>query len=257
MGGFYFVYCIITVMNYLYLEEVDSTNKYAKEGINDINDMTVVYTYKQTAGRGRLQRKWSYMGEDNIYASVVLKPSSKYKEVYSNLTQLLCVVLAEVFEEYGITPQIKWPNDIRVNRKKISGILAEAVGINNKQKGYLLQGLVLGFGVNLNTKTEILSNIDQPATSLNIETGKYIDKKIFLKKVTEKFCLYYNKFLEEGFLLIREDYKRRAEFLNKEVAVSVFDKTYIGIAEDVTPNGALKLRDKNNEERILLIGDIL
>ena len=244
-------------MDYLYLEKVDSTNKFAKEWINDISDMTVVYTFKQTAGRGRLQRKWSFMGEDNIYASIVLKPSSEYKEVYSNLTQLLCVVLSEVFEEYGIEPQIKWPNDIRVNGKKISGILAEGVGVNDKEKGYLLQGLILGFGVNLNTKIEILSKIDQPATSFNIETGKFIDKEIFLKKVTEKFCLYYNKFIEEGFLLIREDYLRRAEFLNKEVAVKVFDKTYTGIAEDVTPNGALKLRDKNNEEHILLIGDIL
>lgn len=239
-------------MNYLYLEEIDSTNKFSKSEIKNIEDFTVVYTYKQTSGRGRLQRKWSYTGEDNIYASIVLKPSSEYKEVYSNLTQLLCVVLAEVFEEYGVEPKIKWPNDIKVNGKKISGILAE--GVNN---GKYLEGLVLGFGVNLNTKIEILSKIDQPATSLNIETGEFIDKEVFLKKVTEKFCLYYNRFIEEGFLLIRDDYLRRAEFLNKEVAVKVFDKTYSGIAEDVTPNGALKLRDKNNQEHILLIGDIL
>ena len=244
-------------MDFLYLEEIDSTNKYAKEGVNDIKDMTVVYTFRQTAGRGRLQRKWSYMGEDNIYASIVLKPSSEYKDVYSNLTQLLCVVLAEVFEEYGVEPKIKWPNDIRINGKKISGILAEGVGVNDKEKGYLLQGLVLGFGVNLNTSNEILDKIDQPATSLNIETGKYIDKEKFLKNVIDKFCLYYNNFIEEGFLLIREDYLRRAEFLNKEVAVKVFDKTYEGIAEDVTSDGALKLRDKNNKEHILLIGDIL
>ena len=239
-------------MRFLYLEEIDSTNKFAKEGINNIPDKTVVYTYKQTAGRGRLQRKWSYAGEDNIYASIVLKPSNQMKEVYSNLTQLLCVVLAEVFEEYGIVPKIKWPNDIRVNGKKISGILAE--GVN---EGAFLKGIVLGFGVNLNVPQEILDNIDQPATSLNIETGKFIDKEIFLKKVTDKFCLYYNKFIEEGFGLIREDYKKRAEFLNKYVSVKVFDKTYEGKAVDVTENGALKLVDKENKEHILLIGDIL
>ena len=194
-------------MNFLYLEETDSTNKYAKERINSISDGTVVYTFKQTAGRGRLQRKWSYAGEDNIYASIVLKPSNEYKEVYSNLTQLLCLALAEVFEEYGVEPKIKWPNDIRINGKKISGILAEAVGVNDKEKGYMLQGLVLGFGVNLNTSKELLEKIDQPATSLNIETGKFIDKNAFLKNVIDKFCLYYNSFIEEGFLLIREDLK--------------------------------------------------
>jgi len=240
-------------MNFLYLEEVDSTNKYAKERINDIPDQTVVYTYNQTAGRGRLQRKWSYAGKDNIYASIVLKPSNRMKEVYSNLTQLLCVALAEVFEEYKIEPKIKWPNDIRVNGKKISGILAEA---SATQDG-TLQGIVLGFGVNLNTKEDFLSKIDQPATSLNIETGKFIDKEEFLKKVIDKFCLYYNNFIEEGFLLIRDDYIRRAEFLNKSVSVKVFDKIYDGIAMDVTLNGALRLKDNDNNEHILLIGDIL
>ena len=240
-------------MNYLYLEEIDSTNKFAKEGINDIPDSTVVYTYRQTAGRGRLQRKWNYAGEDNIYASIVLKPSNHMKEVYSNLTQLLCVVLAEVFEEYGVEPKIKWPNDIRINGKKISGILAEA---STAQDG-CLKGLVLGFGVNLNVQKEVLESIDQPATSLNIETGKYVDKEDFLKKVITKFCLYYNRFIEEGFLLIREDYKRRAEFLNQDVSVKVFDKTIEGKAVDITDNGALKIVDKDNKEQILLIGDIL
>ena len=239
-------------MNFLYLEEIDSTNGYAKKNISDIKDKTIVYTYRQTAGRGRLNRKWCYSGEDNIYASIVLKPSEHMKDVYSNLTQLLCVVLTEIFEEYGTKPTIKWPNDIKINGKKISGILAE--GVN---EGNILRGIVLGFGVNLNVPQDVLDNIDQPATSLNIETGKFINKEIFLKKVTEKFCLYYNRFIEEGFLLIREDYKRRAEFLNQEVSVRVFDKIYEGKAVDVTENGALKLTDKNNKEQILLIGDIL
>ena len=240
-------------MDFIYLEEIDSTNKYAKDNITDIADGTVVYTFNQTAGRGRLDRKWSYAGKDNIYASIVLKPSGKMKEVYSNLTQLLCLVLSEAIEEYNVYPKIKWPNDLRVNGKKISGILAEAVTSND---GFL-EGLILGFGVNLNAEKEFLESINQPATSLNIEAGTFIDKKIFLKNVTDKFCLYYNDFIEEGFGLIREAYKQRAEFLNKEAAVKVFDKIYEGKAVDVTENGALKLINNNNEEQILLMGDIL
>lgn len=240
-------------MKYLYLDTVDSTNKYAKENVKNIQDETVIYTYKQTAGRGRLQREWNFTGEDNIYASIVLKPSDEMHEVYSNLTQLLCLNLAQVMEEYGVEPKIKWPNDIRINGKKVSGILAEGV-ISSIGK---LEGIVLGFGVNLNTSQNILDKINQPATSLDIETGKFVDKEIFLKKVIEKFFLLYNRFIEEGFLLIREDYKKRAEFLNKIVAVQVFNKTYEGAAIDVTPKGALQIKDKNNQEHILLIGDIL
>ena len=175
------------------------------------------------------------------------------KDVYSNLTQLLAVVLAEVFEEYGIEPKIKWPNDIKVNGKKISGILAETAC---SEHGNLI-GIILGFGVNLNASEDNLKQINQPATSLNIETGTSISKEEFLQKVLSKFCLLYNSFIEEGFLLIRDDYIRRAEFLNKKVSVKVFDKIYEGGAVDITKDGALKIIDNNNKENILLIGDIL
>lgn len=239
-------------MNLFYLEEVESTNKYAKENIKNFADKTVIFTSNQTAGRGRLERKWSYLGKDNIYASIILKPSNEMREIYSNLTQYLCLVLAETFEEYGVVPKIKWPNDIQVSGKKISGILAEGVITSNA-----LEGLVLGFGVNLNCDKNLLEEINQPATSLNIETGMEIDKEKFLKTLLDKFCLRYDKFIEEGFLLIKDDYIKRAGFLNKEVTVRVFDKEICGIAKDITDNGALKLVDKDENEHVLLIGDIL
>mgnify|MGYP004561441815 CR=1 FL=1 len=239
-------------MKLFFLEEVDSTNKYAKEHIKEFEDKTLIYTDNQTNGRGRLDRKWSYGGKDNIYASIVLKPSSEMKEIYSNLTQYLCVVLAKTFEEYGVEPKIKWPNDIQIHGKKISGILAEGV----IEKG-MLQGLVLGFGINLNTKKEFLDKINQPATSLNVEIGEFVDREIFLKKLLENFCLMYDRFIEDGFLLIKNDYIRRAGFLNKEVTVKVFDKELCGMAEGVTDSGALILKDKKDEKHILLMGDIL
>ena len=239
-------------MRRVYLDTVDSTNKWAKEHISELEDKTVVYTYNQTAGRGRLNRTWNNIGTDNIYASVILKPSNRMEEVYSNLTQYLCVVLAETFEEYGVMPKIKWPNDIQINGKKISGILAE--GVNDGEK---LKGLILGVGVNLNSSKEILDQINQPATSLNIEIGEEIDKEDFLKKLTDKFCLLYDKFIEEGFLLIKECYIKRASFLGKNVSVKVFDKIVEGKAVEITDNGALKIVDKNNKEHTLLIGDIL
>ena len=239
-------------MELLFLDKVDSTNKYAKEHLSDIRDKTLVYAGVQTAGRGRLQRKWNTNSGENIYASIILKPSKELKEVYANLTQYLSLILAETFEEYNIKSTIKWPNDVRINRKKISGILAESVIEKNE-----LKGIVLGFGVNLNCTKDEMENIDQPATSLNLETGMKFDREIFLKKVIDKFCLRYNKFIEEGFLLIREDYKKRAEFLNMPISVRVFDSEISGIAKDITDNGALKIIDKNNKEHVLLIGDIL
>ena len=243
-------------MDFIYLEEIDSTNKFAKEHLSELKDRTTIYANVQSAGRGRLERKWVTNFGKNIYASIVLKPSKDLKDVYSNLTQYLSLVLSEVIEEYtspyNVYAKIKWPNDVRINGKKISGILAESV----IEKGEL-KGIILGFGVNLNCSKKDLEKIDQPATSLNIETDMKIDREIFLKKVVDKFCLRYNKFIEEGFSLIREDYIRRAEFLNTPVTVSVFDKKISGIAIDITEQGALKIVDENNKEHVLLIGDIL
>lgn len=239
-------------MELLFLEQVDSTNKYAKENINFLNDSTLIYANRQTNGRGRLNRKWNDLSGTNIYASIVLKPSIAMSEVYSNLTQYLSVVISEVLEEYNINSKIKWPNDVLVDGKKICGILAEAVFNENK-----LQGLILGFGLNLNATKKDLNNINQPATSLNIELGVEINREEFLKKIIDNFCLRYNKFIEEGFLLIREEYKKRAIFLNNQVKVKVFDKEISGIVKDITENGALKLIDEDKKEHVLLIGDIL
>ena len=150
-------------MKYYYLENVDSTNKFAKDNLSNLDNMSIIYTSNQTNGKGRLGRKWNFQGADNIYATIVIKPETQFKEVYSNLTQYLCVILAQIFEEYGVNPQIKWPNDIRIHSKKISGILAEAIIEKD-----IVKGLILGFGINLNCKKESLAQINQPATSLNI-----------------------------------------------------------------------------------------
>ncbi len=254
-------------MERVYLEKVDSTNKWAKESINSLENLTVVYTYNQTSGRGRLDRKWNYMGEGNIYASIVLKYHGTMREVYSNLTQYLCLVLAEVFEEYGVYAKIKWPNDLRVNGKKICGILAEGVNIGvgvNDGAGVNAEGngevhttaVILGFGINLNCSQEDMDKIDQPATSLNILTGMEIDKEHFFQRVLDKFCLEYDNFIKGGFKFIRKAYKERFEFLNKQIRINVFDKTVEGEAIDITDQGALKILN-NGEEQILYIGDIL
>ncbi len=236
----------------IYLEEVDSTNCHAKEHLNIIDDRSVVYTYKQTAGRGRFDRKWKFTGEDNIYASFVLKPSKHILPCYSNLTQYLSVILTRLIEEYELTPKIKWPNDVLINGKKVAGILSESTVRGNE-----LFGIVLGVGVNLNGGENVFEDIEKPATSIALESGKIVDKDEFLKKLYSKFFLYYDKFLDEGFPMIREEYLSKSSFLNKTIKVSGIGHVTEGQAIDVTNEGALVLRDSNEQIITLWIGDIL
>lgn len=243
-------------MNIIYFDKIDSTNTYAKTNIDALADKTVISTNMQTQGRGRFTRTWVNVGSDNIYMTIVLKPSENFSEVYSNLTQYLSVVLCRVLEgladPYTLEPKIKWPNDVLLNGKKVSGILAETV-----IRGGKLKGIVLGIGVNLNAPQEILSQIDRPATAINIELGKDICKQEFLEKLLVEFFKGYDSFLKNGFQSIKAEYVKRASFLNQELDISIFNKIQSGFSKDVDNNGALVLVDKDGVEHFINMGEIV
>lgn len=234
-------------MKYLHLEQINSTNNYCKENIDSLDDKTIVYTSNQTQGRGRFNRNWVDLGSENIFMSYVLKPSKELKPVYSNLTQYTGLKLAETFIEYNIEPKIKWPNDILINGKKISGILAETVFRNNE-----LKGIIIGVGLNLNADAKDFEQIDKPITALNIETNSSIDKIEFLNKFTNIFFKDYENFLKKGFLYIKKDYEKYINFLGKEITINNLNEKITGIAEKITNDGAIVI---NNKE--FFTGDIL
>lgn len=240
-------------MNIIQLEEVSSTNLYAKENLDSFEDKTVIIAISQTSGRGRFDRKWVDLGEGNLFMTIVLKPSNSFEEVYANLTQYLSVVLTKILEEYGLSPKIKWPNDVLVNDAKISGILCETV-----MQGTNFKGLVLGIGVNLNADKGDLKQIkEKVATALNIELEReYVDKNLFTEKLLNEFFKNYEEFLKQGFLMIKKEYIERCNFLGKEISVKVFNDKKSGIAKTINDNGELVIK-KNNDEFILTMGDIL
>ena len=238
-------------MNEIFLEVVDSTNLYGKNNLKDLSDKTVIRAAHQTSGRGRLERSWIDMGDNNLFMSFILKPSSSFNEKYSNLTQYLSVVLCDVLESFGLIPQIKWPNDVLVNGKKIAGILCETV-----MQGAKFNGLVLGVGVNLNSSFDSLETVDKPATALNLEIGREIDVEQFKNILVAEFFSNYDEFLDKGFEFIKSKYISHACFLHKEISVQSMNKKNKGVAKSVTDNGELVLEDKG-KIFVLTIGDIL
>ncbi|MBR3889564.1 biotin--[bacterium] len=239
-------------MKLIHIEEISSTNDYVKQNIQNLEDMSVVYADRQTNGHGRLGRTWVDTGDDNLFMTIVLKPFKDLNPIYSNFTQYLSVILALVLEEeYNLSAQIKWPNDVLINGKKIAGILSEGT-----TKGDEFLGLALGLGVNFNTKPETLALIDKPATSIFAETGMKIDKEIFIKKLLNKFCLLYDSFIKNGFLSVKNLYVERAFFLGKDITINVLGELHSGTAENITDEGSLILNEDNNA-RVYLVGDIL
>ncbi len=231
--------------NILYFETLDSTQTYLKNNFEKLDDKTVVVTEEQTAGRGRFDRHWiSQPG--GLYFSILLKPTQT--DFLANLTQLMALSVCQAAEKYALQPNLKWPNDVQVNGKKICGILSEAIA----QNGHIAC-VVLGAGINVAQKD--LSHVGQPAVSLR-ELGVAVDKNQFLQDVLDLFFQSYPAVLAEGFAVIRPAYIERFPFLGKQIAVRNGSSAVTGMAHDLSPRGTLLLKTSSGTQEIL-IGDLL
>ena len=239
-------------ITFIDFEELSSTNTYALENIKNLNDKSVVFAHSQTQGRGRFDRIWNSDNSSNLYFSIILKPTDIIDEKLplANLTQYMSLILCEVLESYGVKAQIKWPNDVLVSGKKIAGILAET-----SVKGQTFKGLVLGVGVNLNLSQKEIENINQPATSLNLELGQDIDKDTFLKCLIEAFFENYEEFLASGFSLIKKEYAERCFFLGSQIKINEFNQSYDAVANGINDDGTLNVKIADKAKNIS-IGDI-
>lgn len=231
---------------------IDSTNIYGKTNFDTLEDRTAIIADEQTHGKGRFNRVWVSNNSSNIYLSLVLKPQNI--TYIANLTQYMSVATAKVLSTYNVQPQIKWPNDVLIKNKKICGILSEGVLKNHKPSG-----VVLGIGINLNYDPETINKIDRPATSLNIETGKNINKEEFLQKLLNTFFENYENVIQYGFETFKEDYLKYTDFLGKTVYIQQRDndKKEQYIAKNIDNNGNLIVIDSQNKEKIIYSGDLI
>lgn len=180
-------------MDIIKFKEVESTSVWARKNLEDLADFNVISADIQTLGHGQFERKWfsSDKNGGNIYISIILKPDNITH--LNELTRFTSYIGAKTIEGYGIKAQFKYPNDILINGKKIAGILAESVFIGN-----IFKGVIVGIGINLNLDSEEVKNIDIPATSISIESGKNIKKDEFLEKFLHNFKKEYDDFLKNG-----------------------------------------------------------
>lgn len=233
------MYCITE------FECLPSTNLYAKENADILDDNTVISARAQTAGRGRKERKW-VSDAGGLYFSVILKNTSAGGA--QNLTQAMSIALCKAIEKHGGKPDIKWPNDVLLNKKKVCGILGEAVIKENA-----LCALVLGAGVNI-AQTD-LGSIDQPATSLYKEGLADINCGDFLDEILREFYALLPRVKANGFEGIKEEYVKRCPWIGRQVYVKEqnIEGTALGLARD----GALIIKDASGLEHKIITGDMI
>jgi BirA family biotin operon repressor/biotin-[acetyl-CoA-carboxylase] ligase len=167
-------------MEWVFLEETDSTNRVAKElARQGAPHGTAVLAKRQTAGRGRLGRSF-FSPEGGLYLSVILRPQCKPDDL-ALMTPMAAVAVCRALEELCIAPRIKWVNDLYLGDKKLCGILCEGCG----------DAVIVGIGLNLYTP-EGGFPADIPATALDVPVDRMV-----LAEAIRKQLLQPGDFLEE------------------------------------------------------------
>lgn len=233
--------------------ELDSTNRYACARLRELADGDIIQAARQTAGRGRWDRKWISDVPGNLCLSLVLKPAGSPADLpLASLSQLLAVTACCTLEAHGVPAGLKWPNDIQISGRKIAGLLAETVVVGSE-----FLGLVLGIGVNLNLTEAQLAAIDQPATALNLCLHHPVDVNDFRDVLLAGFYARYDDFLAAGFPVIRKEYRQRCAFLGREIQVRSPHRSWCGIAQDITAEGELELLTPDGQQHLLAQGELL
>lgn len=218
-----------------YFKETESTNIIAREIAATADEGTVVIAESQTAGRGRLGRKW-ISPEGGIWLSIILKPEIQPLHA-PRITLLAGVSVARTIRSLGLSAKIKWPNDILINGKKVCGILTE-IGAELD----LINYIIVGIGIDANVDIESFPDeIRDNSTSLKKEMGGKINRVDFVRKLIEEFDNEYLKFRTEGFPPILEEWRNMSATIGEWVKISSQTRTIYGEAVGVDNEGALIL----------------
>jgi BirA family biotin operon repressor/biotin-[acetyl-CoA-carboxylase] ligase len=196
------------------LHKVDSTNNFAKKLARyGAAEGTVVLAEEQNAGRGRHGRKW-FSPKGGLYLSVILRPPLKVKEAVGIVVAAGLAIAKTLTENYGLTVETKWPNDVLLDGKKVCGILTEVNSVGEK-----VNYVVVGIGINANSlvSKEFPEELKPIATSLKEKLKKRINLEELLKRCLEKFEEVYESYVKLGFQPILKEWTKYSRGEQKQV----------------------------------------
>jgi BirA family biotin operon repressor/biotin-[acetyl-CoA-carboxylase] ligase len=228
----------------IYHEELASTMDAAKDlARKGCPDFTTVIAGRQVSGRGRLKREW-LSDKGGLYFTMVLRPD--LPPVLSfRVSFLASLTLARILNEmFGVDVRVKWPNDLLVDERKISGMLSELEAEADR-----VAFINVGVGVNVNNDP---SAIEPAAISLKAILGRKVSKKDILARYLDAF---EQQMQTAALDRVIEEWKAYTVTLNREVRVVTTREVFTGKAVDVDDNGALVLKSADGSLKKILYGD--
>jgi BirA family transcriptional regulator, biotin operon repressor / biotin---[acetyl-CoA-carboxylase] ligase len=231
----------------LFLNEIPSTNSYLKQKLSEetIKNDIGVWTNNQTQGKGQAKNSW-FCGQHQDIALSFLHYPSKLEAIHQfNLTVYTSISLIHFLASHNIYAEIKWPNDIYVNHKKIAGILIE-----NSISGKFITNSIIGIGININS-TEFPNDLPNPV-SLKLLTNKTFD----LNQTLQEIHSFYKKTWNEDINELKKIYLQKLYKKNVITKFIIDNKTITGKIIGVNHAGMLIIADKNNTLKEYWAGEI-
>ena len=223
---------------------MDEARRLAEQGAPE---GAVVIADEQTSGRGRFDRSWVSSPGQDLSFSVVLRPTAD-RLCYVNMAATLAVSAA-VAEATGLAPTVKWPNDVRLNGRKVSGILIEAAVESGEPRH-----AVVGIGVNVNLDPSETPEIACIVTSLYRETGRRLDRTRVLRTLLRELDDLYEA-VKTGRSLT-EQWAAQLETLGRTVQVRWGEQLFEGRADRVNEQGNLVLTTPDGSSLTVVAGEV-
>jgi BirA family biotin operon repressor/biotin-[acetyl-CoA-carboxylase] ligase len=235
------------------LPQTTSTNDEAsRAALEGHPEGLVIFAESQSAGRGRMGRRWSSPAGRGLWFSVLLRPSLAPSEC-TQLTAASANALARAIQSTtGITPEIKWPNDLLIKGKKIAGILTEMSAELEH-----VRSVILGIGIDATqTASEFPADLRNIATSLKLATGKTVSRADLADAVLRELDREYARILAGQFAAVAEEWGSRCSTLGKQVTIDMGARRVRGRAEALDENGALLLRTEHGRIERIIGGEV-
>ena len=238
-------------VNVVHYKEVDSTNAEARRlSVEGAESGLVVTAKKQTAGKGRRGRSWESPADENLYFSILLRPSLE-PEKAPMLTLVMAYSVAKVLQREEIQVLIKWPNDLVCSGKKVCGILTEM-----NLSGAQVEDVIVGVGLNVNTM-KFPDELEDKATSLRKETLRELECGELLQLILKEFDKQYQRFLENQNLeFLQEDYNAMLINRGREVMVLEPGKEYLAKALGINKFGELLVQKEDGGTEAVFAGEV-
>ena len=234
-----------------YFDSIGSTNTEALAwGTSDAKDLSLVIADEQTAGRGRLGRKWFTPKGAALAFSLILRPTAEEKTFFTRMVGLAALAIVDTLQTRGLIAQIKWPNDILLDGRKVAGILVESVW-----SGEEVDCLVIGIGINiLKSAVPSAELLQFPATSLESSLGADVQREVILHDILAGMIALRPQIGTDSFI---KSWDKVLAFRGEQVQVeegtgNLISGKLLGLESD----GSLKLSDEQGNSITVRFGDV-